>query len=141
MSNIKKSNTNTNSINNISINDDFDFSVSKSFYNHSQEGSISPKFNNSSFKSNVNQFGVSNTNNKMPITFSNESKSLISSLNEISNNKKENENKINIPSNVPRKIFNILEYSLVDLNEGEENIMNNDSDKKSKIKISCYIIF
>ena len=137
MSNIKRSNTNNNSINNISINDDFDFSVSKSFYNHSQDGSISPKFNNSSLKSNVKQFRVSNTNNKMPINISNESKNLFSSLNEISNNNKENENKINLVSNAPRKIFNILEYSLVDLNEGEEKIMNknNDNDNKGKNKI------
>ena len=136
LSNIKRSNTNNNSINNISINDDFDFSVSKSFYNHSQDGSISPKFNNSSFHSNNNKNIESKIKNKMPINISNESKSLICSFNEISNNQKEENNKKDIIiANEPKKIINILEYSMVDLNEDEnynKNLVNeNDNNKKN----------
>ena len=136
LSNIKRSNTNNNSINNISINDDFDFSVSKSFYNHSQDGSISPKFNNSSFHSNNNKNIESKIKNKMPMNISNESKSLICSFNEISNNQKEENNKKDIIiANEPKKIINILEYSMVDLNEDEnynKNLVNeNDNNKKN----------
>ena len=134
MSNIKKTSTNNNSINNISMNDEFDFSVSKSFYNHSQDGSVSPKFNNSLIKNNNNQLRfskISNINNKIYDNF-NESKTLFSSFNEVSNNKKdkekENENKINIIRIEPRKIINILEYSMVDLNDGENNIINTNKD-------------
>ena len=136
LSNIKRSNTNNNnSINNISINDDFDFSVSKSFYNHSQEGSISPKFNNNSFNSNNNKNIENKIKNKMPINISNESKSLICSFNEISNNKKKENNKKDIVIvNDPKKIINILEYSMVDLNEGEnfnKNIVNEKNNNKN----------
>ena len=138
LSNIKKTNTNNNSINNISMNDEFDFSVSKSFYN---DASVSPKFNNSSVKSNNNQLGIININNKVYDNF-NESKSLICSFNEISNNKKEkgkekekeneNENKINIIQIEPKKIINILEYSMVDLNEGENKIINTTEKQNLK---------
>ena len=142
MSNIKKSNTNNNSIvNNISengdiflnsmsknhvyINDDFDFSVSKSFYNHSQDGSISPKFNNSLF---LNNNKLVNNENKISVNIFNESKSLVSSFNEISNNKKENKLEIN-----PKKIINILEYSMVDLNEEENNNFINNKEKNENV--------
>ena len=109
LSNIKRSNTNNNRIHNISINDDFDFSVSKSFYNHSQDGSISPKFNNSSFHSNNNKNIESKIKNKMPMNISNESKSLICSFNEISNNQKEENNKKDIIiANEPKKIIKTI---------------------------------
>ena len=134
MSNIKKNNAN--SINNISLNDDYDFSVSKSFLNHSQEDgvSVSPKFNNSSIRSNNSHLRVS-YNNKMPDITLNESKSLFGSFNEIiSNNKKENENKnkVDMISIEPKKIINILEYSMVNLNDLEED-NNNINNKENKI--------
>ena len=134
MSNVKKNNAN--SINNISLNDDYDFSVSKSFLNHSQEDgvSVSPKFNNSSIRSNNSHLRVS-YNNKMPDITLNESKSLFGSFNEIiSNNKKENENKnkVDMISIEPKKIINILEYSMVNLNDLEED-NNNINNKENKI--------
>ena len=121
------------------VSNDFDFSVSKSFYNPSSNISASPKFNRS----------IKVENNYINTNGNKNSKSLLFSFDEASQtNKLKNNNKLNNSGNNNSKnhnIFNILEYSMVDLiNSGEyassnvhniiniNNTVNNNNFTESK---------
>ena len=105
------------------VSNDFDFSVSKSFYNPSSNISASPKFNRS----------IKVENNHINTNENGNVKSLLFSFDEASkNNVVKDKNKLNNTGNNNlngnNHIFNILEYSMVDLvNSGEyasSNIQN-----------------
>jgi hypothetical protein len=132
---------------NISLNNevsnDFDFSVSKSFYNPSSNISASPKFNRS-IKVQNNYINTNENKNVKSLLFSFDEDSKI---NTVKNNDKLNNtgnNNLNLNNN---NIFNILEYSMVDLiNCGEHasskinniininNTVNNNNFTESKEK-------
>ena len=127
------------SINN-EVSNDFDFSVSKSFYNPSSNISASPKFNRS----------IKVENNHINTNENGNVKSLLISFDEASkNNMVKNKNILNNTGNNNlngnNHIFNILEYSMVDLvNSGEyassnihniiniNNTVNNNNFTESK---------
>ena len=122
------------------VSNDFDFSVSKSFYNPSSNISASPKFNRS-IKVESNHISTNGNGNV---------KSLLFSFDEVSkNNVIKDKNKLNNTGNNNlngnNHIFNILEYSMVDLvNSGEyassnihniiniNNTVNNNNFTESK---------
>lgn len=122
------------------VSNDFDFSVSKSFYNPSSNISASPKFNRS----------IKVENNHINTNGNGNVKSLLFSFDEASkNNIVKNKNKLNNTGNNNlngnNHIFNILEYSMVDLvNSGEyassnihniiniNNTVNNNNFTESK---------
>ena len=130
---------------NISLNNevsnDFDFSVSKSFYNPSSNISASPKFNRS-IKVDKNAT-INGKDNAKSLLFSFDEASKINVVNN-------NNNILNTTSNNNlnmnnHNIFNILEYSMVDLiNSGEyassnihniiniNNTINNNNYTESK---------
>ena len=132
---------------NISLNNevsnDFDFSVSKSFYNPSSNISASPKFNRS-IKVDNNYINTNENKNVKSLLFSFDEASKINIVN--NNNKLNNtgNNNLNLNNN---NIFNILEYSMVDLiNSGDyansnvhniiniNNTVNNNNFTESKEK-------
>ena len=160
----KRNNININNINNINnlndelfsgsfskynislnneVSNDFDFSVSKSFYNPSSNISASPKFNRS-IKVQNNYINTNENKNVKSLLFSFDEDSKI---NTVKNNDKLNNtgnNNLNLNNN---NIFNILEYSMVDLiNCGEHesskinniininNTVNNNNFTESKEK-------
>ena len=122
------------------VSNDFDFSVSKSFYNPSSNISASPKFNRS----------IKVENNHINTNGNGNVKSLLFSFDEASkNNVIKDKNKLNNTGNNNlngnNHIFNILEYSMVDLvNSGEyassnihniiniNNTVNNNNFTESK---------
>ena len=122
------------------VSNDFDFSVSKSFYNPSSNISASPKFNRS----------IKVENNHISTNGNGNVKSLLFSFDEASkNNVIKDKNKLNNTGNNNlngnNHIFNILEYSMVDLvNSGEyassnihniiniNNTVNNNNFTESK---------
>ena len=122
------------------VSNDFDFSVSKSFYNPSSNISASPKFNRS----------IKVENNHINTNENGNVKSLLISFDEASkNNMVKNKNILNNTGNNNlngnNHIFNILEYSMVDLvNSGEyassnihniiniNNTVNNNNFTESK---------
>jgi hypothetical protein len=123
------------------VSNDFDFSVSKSFYNPSSNISASPKFNRS-IKVDKNAT-INGKDNAKSLLFSFDEASKINVVNN-------NNNILNTTSNNNlnmnnHNIFNILEYSMVDLiNSGEyassnihniiniNNTINNNNYTESK---------
>ena len=102
------------------VSNDFDFSVSKSFYNPSSNISASPKFNRS----------INVENNYINTNENGNVKSLLFSFDEASkNNMTKNKNILNETGNNNingnNHIFNILEYSMVDLVNSGEYASNN----------------
>ena len=125
------------------VSNDFDFSVSKSFYNPSSNISASPKFNRS-IKVDNNYINTNENKNVKSLLFSFDEASKINIVN--NNNKLNNtgNNNLNLNNN---NIFNILEYSMVDLiNSGDyansnvhniiniNNTVNNNNFTESKEK-------
>ena len=105
------------------VSNDFDFSVSKSFYNPSSNISASPKFNRS-IKVENNHINTNENGNVKSLLFSFDEASknnVVKDMNKLNNTGNNNLNGNN-------HIFNILEYSMVDLvNSGEyasSNIQN-----------------
>jgi hypothetical protein len=122
------------------VSNDFDFSVSKSFYNPSSNISASPKFNRS-IKVENNHINTNDNGNVKSLLFSFDE----ASKNNIVKNKNILNNTGNNNLNGNNHIFNILEYSMVDLvNSGEyassnihniiniNNTVNNNNFTESK---------
>ena len=122
------------------VSNDFDFSVSKSFYNPSSNISASPKFNRS-IKVENNHINNNDNGNVKSLLFSFDE----ASKNNIVKNKNILNNTGNNNLNGNNHIFNILEYSMVDLvNSGEyassnihniiniNNTVNNNNFTESK---------
>ena len=128
------------SINN-EVSNDFDFSVSKSFYNPSSNISASPKFNRSiKVDNNLNNTNGNKNGKSLLFSFDEASK-----INIVKNNHKLNNTGNNNLNSNNHNIFNILEYSMVDLlNSGEytnsnihnviniNNTINNNNYTESK---------
>ena len=122
------------------VSNDFDFSVSKSFYNPSSNISASPKFNRS-IKVENNHINTNDNGNVKSLLFSFDEASKYN----IVKNKNILNNTGNNNLNGNNHIFNILEYSMVDLvNSGEyassnihniiniNNTVNNNNFTESK---------
>ena len=122
------------------VSNDFDFSVSKSFYNPSSNISASPKFNRS-IKVENNHINNNDNGNVKSLLFSFDEASKYN----IVKNKNILNNTGNNNLNGNNHIFNILEYSMVDLvNSGEyassnihniiniNNTVNNNNFTESK---------
>ena len=121
------------------VSNDFDFSVSKSFYNPSSNISASPKFNRS-IKVEKNSINDNGKAKSLLFSFDEASK-----MNIVKNNNKLNNTGNNNLNGNNNNIFNILEYSMVDLiNSGEyassnihniiniNNTINNNNFTESK---------
>ena len=122
------------------VSNDFDFSVSKSFYNPSSNISASPKFNRS-IKVEKNTNNSKGNAKSLLFSFDEASKiNVVHNNNNILNNTSNNNLNIN-----NHNIFNILEYSMVDLiNSGDyassnihniiniNNTINNNNYTESK---------
>jgi hypothetical protein len=123
------------------VSNDFDFSVSKSFYNPSSNISASPKFNRSiKVENNYNNTNENKNGKSLLFSFDEASKINIVKDNHKLNNSGNNNLNLN-----NHNIFNILEYSMVDLiNSGEytnsnihniiniNNTINNNNFTESK---------
>ena len=136
---VKRNNTNANNTANINdelfsgslskynmslnneVSNDFDFSVSKSFYNPSSNISASPKFNKS-IKVEKNHINTNGNKNSKRLLFSFDE---VSKINQIKNNNKLNNSGNNNLNLNNHNIFNILEYSMVDLINSREYASSN----------------
>jgi hypothetical protein len=123
------------------VSNDFDFSVSKSFYNPSSNISASPKFNRS-IKVENNYVNTNENKNVKSLLFSFDEASKINTVKNTNKLNNTGNNNLNINNH---SIFNILEYSMVDLiNSGEyassnihniiniNNTVNNNNYTESK---------
>ena len=123
------------------VSNDFDFSVSKSFYNPSSNISASPKFNRS-IKVENNYVNTNENKNVKSLLFSFDEASKINTVKNTNKLNNTGNNNLNINNH---SIFNILEYSMVDLiNSGEyassnihniiniNNTVNNNNFTESK---------
>ena len=123
------------------VSNDFDFSVSKSFYNPSSNISASPKFNRS-IKVENNYVNTNENKNIKSLLFSFDEASKINIVKNTSKLNYTGNNNSNVNNH---SIFNILEYSMVDLiNSGEyassnihniiniNNTVNNNNFTESK---------
>ena len=107
------------------VSNDFDFSVSKSFYNPSSNISASPKFNKS-IKVEKNHINTNGNKNSKRLLFSFDE---VSKINQIKNNNKlNNSGNKNLNFN-NHNIFNILEYSMVDFINNREYASSNIHNK------------
>ena len=103
------------------VSNDFDFSVSKSFYNPSSNISASPKFNRS-IKVENNYVNTNENRNVKSLLFSFDEASKTNMVKE--KNKLNNTGNNNLDIN-NHNIFNILEYSMVDLINSREYASSN----------------